>query len=370
MNILSASKVVDLSSYLSDDFATSLFDSVVGRISGLTNICFLLCGLFAFAYFANMLMKTWAKGEAIDFHALLKPFVIGVITINFTFVYELVDGVFEPINNYTAEISQVDDASVEKVKGKLEKIKEEYENMEAEYDANEKTSFWRGVIGVTSMTKFFDNLYLNCIDLLLWGLEYVSAIAFGAVKLVIRTVSLAFRIVLIVFGPFAFALSVLPMFSDNWKNWIVKYLNVSLFVPIANLMDLIISQLHLTLIQSHIDVYQTAITQMGETGSPVESTMSTLTISYIIFLIAFLVLYLMVPSIASYIVNSSSMESLTGGITMAGSFAAAKMLSGTVQNPLSSNVLKLFNRGCIGKKKISVRTWIPIPKNEIQVKNA
>jgi hypothetical protein len=145
---------------------------------------------------------------------------------------------------------------------------------------------------------------------------------------------------------------------------------VSLFVPIANLMDLIISQLHLTLIQSHIDVYQTAITQMGETGSPVESTMSTLTISYIIFLIAFLVLYLMVPSIASYIVNSSSMESLTGGITMAGSFAAAKMLSGTVQNPLSSNVLKLFNRGNFGKKKIWDRSWIPIPKNEIQVKNA
>lgn len=367
MNVLSVSKVIDLSSYLSDDFATSLFDSVIGRIDGLTNICFLLCGLFAFAYFANMLMKTWAKGEAIDFHALLKPFVIGLLTINFSFVYGMIDGLFEPVNNYTAEISKVDQKGIEKVKSSLEEVKGEYEEIEAKFEESSGTGFWSGVIGVTSTVKFFDNLYLNCIDLLLWGLEYVSAIAFGAVKLVIRTISLAFRIVLIVFGPFAFALSVLPMFKDNWKSWIVKYLNVTLFIPIANLMDLIISQLHITLIESHIAIYQSAIAQIGEGGAPVENTMSTLTISYIIFLIAFLVLYLMVPSIASYIVNSSSMESLTGGITMAGSFAAAKMLGGTMQNPLSSNVLKLYGRTYWKEFKTSAWKFIPLKRGAVMV---
>lgn len=334
---------INLSSYLSEEFTTKLFDSVINQLSGVTNICFLLCGLFSFAFFANTLMKTWAKGEAIDFHALFRPFVIGIITINFSLVYGLVDGVFEPVNSYTEKVSQVNTREIDKTKEKLEKLKVEFKE-EEKRAKQEDAGFWGGITFVSSINDFFSNLYMNCIDLFLWGLEYLSAILFGAVKLVIRAVSLAFRIVLIVFGPFAFALSVLPIFKDNWKGWLSKYLNVCLFIPIANLMDLIINQLHLTLINSHIEVYKDAIVRVAEDAASVDTTMTTLTISYIIFLLAFLVLYLMIPSIASYIVSSAGMESITGGITLAGSFAASKMLSGTAQNPLTPNILRLFNR--------------------------
>ncbi len=334
---------VSLSSYLSDGFMETLFDKVVGELSGVSNICFLLCGLFSFAYFANILMKTWAKGEAFDFSALLRPFIIGVITINFSCVYGLVDSIFSPINIYTEEIATSNQESLTSTCEELETLKINYQDAVKKMN-DENGGIMRNVKVLSSISDFFSNLYSNCIDLLLWGLEYIAGILFGAVKLVIRAVSLAFRIVLIVFGPFSFALSVLPIFKGNWKQWLSKYINVCLFIPIANLMDLIINQMHLSLINSHIEIYKQAIDQVSIDVNALDGTMTTLTISYIIFLLAFLVLYMMIPSIASYIVNSAGMESLTGGITLAGSAAASKMISGTVQNPLTPNILKLFNR--------------------------
>lgn len=345
---MNQSATFNLSDYLSDGFSQTLFDKCVLQLEGVTDICFMLCGLFAFAYLANILMKTWAKGEAIDFHSLLRPFVIGLVTLNFSLVYGLVDGLMSPVNSYTESIANMNGEELASNKKELEKVKAKYmKKGEAE---EESVGFWRSVFSIDSAKSFFDNLYANCMDLLLQGLHYIAGIAFGAVKLTIRAVSLAFRVVLIVFGPFAFALSILPMFKDNWKSWLSKYINVCLFIPIANLMDVIINQLHNTMLEQNILAYQDAIQRMSSDAASVDSSITTVTVSYVIFLIAFIVLYLMIPSISSYIVNSGGMESLTGGITLAGSAAASKLISGTAQNPLTPNILRFFNRWSYRKR--------------------
>ncbi len=343
----------NLSSFLSDDFINTLFDKCVNQISGVTEICFLLCGLFALGYFANILLKTWAKGKAIDFNSLLRPFVIGIICLNFSWVYGLVDDIFNPINEYTATIANTESPEMTENRNRLTQVKKEF--IAAENAAKSEDGFWKGVFSVNSISGFFDNLYMNVMDLLLNGLQYIAGIAFGAVKLIIRAISISFRIVLIVFGPFAFALSVLPIFKDNWKSWLSKYINVCLFIPIANLMDVIVAQLHNTLNSQHIDIYSQAIKMLDKDVSQVDSLLTTITISYIIFMVAFIILYLMIPSIASYIVSASGMENLTGGITLAGSAAASKLISGTSPNPLIPNILQLFRRH---PWKQCIREWI------------
>ncbi|MCQ2209961.1 MAG: hypothetical protein MJZ34_06685 [Paludibacteraceae bacterium] len=343
----------NLSSFLSDSFVDDLFEKCVGQLSGITEICFLLCGLFAFAYFANILMKTWAKGEPIDFHALLKPFVIGIITINFSLVYNFIDAIFEPINSYTYTISTNGTEESLNAKKELSKIKKSFQD--AEKEKKNENGFWKGILGINSVSSFFDNLYINAIDLLLNGLEYISAIAFGAVKLTIRAINIAFRIILIIFGPFAFALSVLPMFKKNWQSWVSKYINVCLFIPIANLMDVIIMQLNTTLMQQHIGIYRQALSNLSTDVTSIDSSLTTITVSYIIFLLAFIVLYLMIPSISSYIVSAGGMESITGGITLAGSAAASKLISGAAPNPLTPNILRLFSKL---KRKHRFFEWI------------
>lgn len=341
----------NLSSYLSEEFSQNLFDHCVDQISGVTEICFLLCGLFSFGYFANILMKTWAKGEAIEFNALLKPFIIGILCLNFSLVYGLIDNIFEPINDYTA--NAVDSEEEVDVRKKLEKTKNLFAI--AEKESKGETGFWSGVFSVNTVSNFFDNLYMNAMELLLGALQYITNIAFGAIKLTIRAISLAFRIILIVFGPFALALSVLPMFHDNWKSWVSKYINVCLFIPIANLMDVIIKQLNITLMEQHIEVYKQAIKMLERDVSQVDSLLTTITISYIIFVVAFIILYLMIPSIAGYIVSAGGMENITGGITLAGSAAASKLISGSTANPLTPNILRLFNRQTW---KQSFREWL------------
>lgn len=332
----------NLSSFLSDSFIETLFEKCIDQLSAITEICFLLCGLFAFGYFANILMKTWAKGEPIEFLPLLKPFIIGIITLNFSVVYNTVDGLFEPINIYTENISQHDNTEYQKKAQELSNIKKTYQL--AEKKKKSESGFWKGIFGINSSSSFFENLYINVMDLLLNAVEYIAAIAFGAVKLIIRAINVAFRIVLIVFGPFAFTLSIIPIFKKNWIGWISKYINVCLFIPIANLMDVIIQQLNATLMQQHINIYHDALEQLSYDVTSLDSSLTTITISYIIFLLTFIVLYLMIPSIASYIVSASGMESLTGGITLAGSAAMGKLISNSTANPLIPNILQLFTR--------------------------
>ena len=98
--------------------------------------------------------------------------------------------------------------------------------------------------------------------------------------------------------------------------------------------------------------------------SSVDSALMSITISYIIFLIAFIVLYLMIPNIASYVVSAGTMEGLMGGITIAGSAAAARMIGGASSSGLPSNVLKFF-RKAKGAKVI----FQPQIKQEVLPKN-
>jgi hypothetical protein len=333
---------INLSSLFSNQFAENLFQGCLDKLSGLTELCFFLCGLFALVYFGNLLMKTWVKGSPIDFSVLIRPFIIGVVIMNFSLVYNLVDGILSPINSYTETLA-IDRKELIKEKDKLADIRSEFREKEAALEQN-GTTFWSNIFKVSSVSTFFDHLLDNCINLLLQSLEYLASIIFGAIKLTLRVISYAFRIILIVLGPFTFAISVLPAFKDNWTSWLGKYINVCLFIPIANIMDVIINKLNVLLIKTHIGYYQEAIQALTNSLSDVDSSLMSITISYIIFLIAFIVLYLMIPNIASYIVSAGTMEGLMGGITIAGSAAAAKMVSGVSGSGLPTNVLKFFKR--------------------------
>lgn len=338
---------INLSSLFSNKFAENLFNGCLEKLSGLTELCFFLCGMFALVYLGNLLMKTWVKGSPIDFSVLIRPFIIGIVIMNFSLVYNLVDGILSPINAYTENLA-LDRKELMKEKEKLVDVRAEFREKEAALE-QEGTTFWSNIFKVSSVTTFFEHLLDNCINLFLESLEYFASIIFGAIKLTLRVVSYAFRIILIVLGPFAFAMSVLPAFKGNWVSWVGKYINVCLFIPIANIMDVIINKLNVLLISTHIDYYKEAITALTDSTSSVDSALMSITISYIIFLIAFIVLYLMIPNIASYVVSAGTMEGLMGGITIAGSAAAAKMIGGVSSSGLPSNVLKFFRKAKGGK---------------------
>lgn len=353
---------INLSSLFSNKFAENLFNGCLEKLSGLTELCFFLCGMFALVYLGNLLMKTWAKGSPIDFSVLIRPFIIGIVIMNFSLVYNLVDGILSPINAYTENLA-LDRKELMKEKEKLADVRTEFREKEAALE-QEGTTFWSNIFKVSSVTTFFEHLLDNCINLLLESLEYFASIIFGAIKLTLRVVSYAFRIILIVLGPFAFAMSVLPAFKGNWVSWVGKYINVCLFIPIANIMDVIINKLNVLLISTHIEYYKEAIVALTDSMSSVDSALMSITISYIIFLIAFIVLYLMIPNIASYVVSAGTMEGLMGGITIAGSAAAARMIGGASSSGLPSNVLKFF-RKVKGAKVI----FQPQIKQEVLPKN-
>lgn len=299
----------DLSKYISWDFCDEMVESILDSFSSMKNICFLLCGLFALVYFANILMKTWAKGEAFDFHSLLKPFVIGVVIMNFGLVYGVIDKIVEPVTVFTEGIAKEREESI---KAKLT----EYEDKAKAYNETKQRIIDQQDYGVfDKMGQFFDNFGYYATETVMSALEIILSIIYSALKISIRAFNISFRIILIVLGPISFALSVIPYFKDNWKSWIAKYINVCLYLVVAAALDVIILKFREIMLDMEIGKYTEAIKQMNSTGdffgldAPFEASVITC-----VFMLIFISMYLIIPSIVNMIVEKGETAGVQAGL--------------------------------------------------------
>lgn len=299
----------DLSKYISWDFCDGMVTTILDSFSSLRDICFLLCGLFALVYFANILMKTWAKGESFDFNELLKPFIIGVVIMNFNLVYGLIDQIVEPITLMTEGIAEEQKTKLQakqtEYETKVTRYEEEKQRIidEKEYDTFDKVS------------QFFDNFGYYATETLMDGVEIILSIIYSALKISIRVFNISFRVILIVLGPIAFALSLIPYFKDNWKNWIAKYINVCLYLVVAATIDVIIYKFRDIMLDIQISKYDEALKQISASGdffgldAPFEASVITS-----VFMLIFVAMYLIIPSIVNMIVEKGETAGVQAGL--------------------------------------------------------
>lgn len=114
----------------------------------------------------------------------------------------------------------------------------------------------------------------------------------------LRTV---FCILLVIFGPLVFALSIFDGFQDNYLQWIARFINVNLYLPIALLV--------LSLVQEIlIFVLDTEIAQIS--AMPVYQP-QLFYVSSLIVPICGIIGMALVPKIASWIIQASGTN--TGG---------------------------------------------------------
>jgi conjugative transposon TraJ protein len=137
-----------------------------------------------------------------------------------------------------------------------------------------------------------------------WMSESLEVL-FEAAALCINTVRTFWLIVLAILGPLVFGLSVFGGLHHTLTVWIARYINVFLWLPVANIFGSIIGKIQENMIRLDINQIQT-------NGDTFFSSTDT---GYLIFLIIGIFGYFTVPSIANHIVNAGGSNPLLFKVT-------------------------------------------------------
>jgi conjugative transposon TraJ protein len=272
-----------------------------------------------------------ARAEPLDFYPMLRPFAIGVAILLFPGVIGVIEGVMQPTVSATSNMVQhSDDAIAALLKKKEEAVKnspvwdmyigESGEgNSDAFYqythpnDPNRAEEGWLDGIGneikfaMAKASYRFRNAIKEVIS-------EVLQLLFAAVALCINTMRTFNLIILAILGPLVFGLSVFDGFHHTLRHWLARYINIFLWLPIANIFGSLIGQIQQEMLK--ID-----IAQIGQAG---DTFFSRTDAGYLIFLIIGIFGYTTVPNIASYVMWVGGGDALTGKMTsLAGGMAGA-----------------------------------------------
>ncbi|WP_199119260.1 conjugative transposon protein TraJ [Pedobacter sp. ASV28] len=336
-----------------------LYDEMMPLCSKLTDVGRGLAGFAALWYIASRVWRHLSLAEPIDFYPLFRPFVLGFCVGIFPSVLGLINATMKPTVTGTAAMVKDSDKAIEVLlKQKQEAIKDSPiwqmyvgETQEGNRDAWYKYTHggedpekerWYQTIGnnvrfaLAKMSYNFRNSVKE------WMSE-VLKVLFQAAALCINTLRTFQLVVLSILGPLVFGLAVFDGLQHTLSSWLARYLNVFLWLPVANIFGAIIGKIQENMIKLDL-------AQIRDTGDTFFSAADT---GYLIFMIIGIVGYFTVPSVASFIVNSggggamlqkiTSLTAATPGVVQA---TSNRMASGA--NNIA-NMGKNYNEGRSGQ---------------------
>jgi len=310
-----------------------------------------IAGFAATWYIAARVWGHIARAEPVDFYPLFRPFVLGFAVLIFPSVIAMINGVMKPTVSATAAMVTDSDKAV----AQLLRMKEE---------AIKKTAYWQmyaGPTGAGDRDKWYKYHYgdksegffksigndikfafakasYNFRNSIKQWMSEVLQVLFEAAALCINTIRTFYLIVLAILGPLVFGIAVFDGFQHTLTVWIARYLNIFLWLPVANIFGGIIGKIQENMLREDLQ-------QIATNGDTFFSTTDT---AYLIFMIIGIIGYFTVPSVANYIIHaggsnallqkvttmmsSASRNAATGGVNTAGTMASD--IYGDVRNLL------------------------------------
>ncbi len=316
-----------------------------------------IAGFAATWYIASRVWGHISRAEPVDFYPLFRPFVLGFAVLIFPSVLGLINGVMNPTVTATSGMVQDSDKAIaELLRLKEEAIKrtvywQMYVGTQGDgdrdkwyqytFDEDPSEEGWLEGIGNSvrfAMSKF----YYNVKNAIKEWLSEVLKVFYEAAALCINTIRTFHLVVLAILGPLVFGIAVFDGFQHTLTVWIARYLNIFLWLPVANIFGAILGKIQENMLR--LDISQ--IQDQGDTF------FSSTDIAYLIFMIIGIVGYFTVPSISNYIIHagggnsllhkvssgfSSASRSVTGAATQTAG-GMARDIYGDAKNVLSGGV--------------------------------
>lgn len=295
-------------------------------------------GIASFAtiwYIGSRVWRHIANAEAVDFYPLFRPFVIGFCIMIFPSVLAMINAVMKPTVTATASMVEGSNKAIEVLlKKKEEAIKttDAWQMYVGESGSGDQERWYKythdatdssgeGIIdGIGNDIKFaMAKASFNFRNSVKEWMSEVLRVLFEAASLCIDTLRTFQLVVLSVLGPLVFGLAVFDGFQHTLTVWLARYINIFLWLPVANIFGSIIGKIQEKMLQLDIS-------QVNEYG---DTFFSRTDMAYLVFMIIGIVGYFTVPSIANYIVHAGGGGALSQKVTNLFSSSTSSVVSTT-----------------------------------------
>lgn len=299
-----------------------LYDQMIPMCSQLIGVGRGIAGFAATWYIAYRVWRHLANAEPIDFYPLLRPFGIAIAILLFPSVIGLINGVMQPTVSGTAAMVEGSNQAVATLLAQKEeaiKTTDAWQMYVGETGNGDRDKWYKythpddpngddeGMFeGVGNDIKFaMAKASYNFRNSIKEWMSQVLEILFQAAALCINTIRTFYMIVLAILGPLVFGLAVFDGFQHTLTVWIARYINIFLWLPVANIFGAIIGKIQELMLQLDIS-------QINESG---DTFFSSTDVAYLIFMIIGIVGYFTVPSVANYIVHAGGGNTLLYKVT-------------------------------------------------------
>ena len=289
-----------------------------GKIGAMTSIAAVIAAILA-AMSVLKTSKDYVNGHGTDLWSLIRPLVLLLLTCQFhALVLRPLDSM---INIFTRDIaSNVNISSSEYIRKWGENM---FDMGEIAMETNQKEYFEELAeqADKSVITQFFMTIWLSLKKLLLDRFHLVSltvgsaigGVLFLIVKILLfvqQLLSCTYQMINALLGPFVLALGILPSFENGIKNWIARYIQIEMWVPIGYFM-------------MYINL------QVGTSFCSMAATNGT-SLSMEWFMIALQMVSLIsiaaVPKIAAWVIDSTGANDAHGSLSMPARTAARKLI--------------------------------------------
>jgi conjugative transposon TraJ protein len=299
-----------------------LYDQMIPLCSELIGVGRGIAGFAATWYIAYRVWRHLANAEPIDFYPLLRPFAIAIAILLFPSVIGLINGVMQPtVTGTDAMVENSNEAVSKLLQQKEEAIKttDAWQMYVGEDGIGDRDKWYKythpddpndeneGMFeGIGNDIKFaMAKASYNFRNSIKEWMSQVLEILFEAASLCIKTIRTYYMIVLAILGPLVFGLAVFDGFQHTLTVWLARYINIFLWLPVANIFGAIIGKIQELMLQLDIS-------QINQTE---DTFFSNTDVAYLIFMIIGIVGYFTVPSVANYIVHAGGGNTLLYKVT-------------------------------------------------------
>lgn len=321
----------------------SLYGQMMPLCGDMAGVAKGIAGLGALFYVAYRVWQSLARAEPIDVFPMLRPFAIGLCIMFFpTVVLGTVNSVLSPVVQGTAKLLETQTLDMNRYREQKDRL--EYEAMvrnpetaylvsNEEYDKQLEELGWSPADMVTMAKMYLDRKMYEIKKGIRDFFREILELMFAAAALVIDTVRTFFLVVLSILGPIAFAISVWDGFHATLTQWICRYVQVYLWLPVADLFSTVLAKIQVLMLQNDISELQNNPNFSLEASNGV----------YIVFLIIGIIGYFTIPTVAGWIIQAGGIGAYGRNVSQVAGRAGG--LAGSVAGATTGNITgRLFKR--------------------------
>jgi len=279
-----------------------------------------LAGFLALWFIAGRVWGHIARAEAVDVYPLLRPFALGLAILMYPSLIALLNGLLQPLVTATGVMVQDSNQSIAVLLQQREGAMQQGQTWPgyAGGGTEDKAEWYQyahpddgssgasgsggsGLAGGAAGSLSDDIQFqvsktnLDFTNFLMEGLAGILELLYEGASLVIMAIRTFILLILAIMGPLVIGLSVFDGFRHSFQQWLARYINVFLWLPVANIYGSVMGKIQ--------ELMLTSFTAGGT--------------AYILFLLMGIVGYTCVPGTANYIVQAAGGHPLLSKINRA-----------------------------------------------------